>query len=77
MHWVFTVQCCSKSITTTLNMIFSCTMLSGEPLGQHCTKDFSIQCCPKSIKTILNIIFSCTMLSVVSWTAFHKKITCD
>ena len=29
LHWVFSVQCCPKSITTLLNRIVSCAMLSG------------------------------------------------
>ena len=29
LHWVLPVQCCPKSITTTLNRVFSCRMLSG------------------------------------------------
>ena len=51
------VQCCPKSIKTTLNRIFSCALLSLEPQGQHCIGYLTVQCCPRSIKTTLNKIF--------------------
>ena len=52
------VKCCSKSIRTTLNRVFSvkCCL---EPLGQHCKRFLpAMQCCPKSIWTTLNRTFS-------------------
>ena len=59
-HWTgfLVVQYCPKSITTLLNRIFSCEMLSGASCGQHCTGFLPVQYCPKSIKTTLNKIFS-------------------
>ena len=56
------VQCCPKSIKTTLNRIFSRAMLSGAS-WTTLHSFFPVQCCPKSIKTTLNRIFACAMLS--------------
>ena len=86
------MQCCPKSIKTTLNRFLSSAILSGsswttlhkdlsmqcclKPLGQHCTWILPVQCSPKSIKTIMNKKFSCVMLSGVSWTTLHKEFTC-
>ena len=53
--WFLPIQCCPKSIRTTLNMIFSCAVLS-EPLEyhilnvvqiclrQHCARKLLVQC---------------------------------
>ena len=69
---------CSKSVETTLNMLFfvqSCL----QPLKQLCIGFWHVQCCPmwqcdmcKSFKTALNRIFSCAMLSGASGTILHK-----
>ena len=43
------VQCCPKSINTTLNKIFhvQCCL---EAIGQHCTRFSLVHCCHKRIK---------------------------
>ena len=51
------MQCCPKSIKTTLNRIFlvQCCL---EPFGEYCTRFLPMQYFPKSIKTILSKMFS-------------------
>ena len=77
------VQCCPKSIKTTLNRIFSCAMLCAgffpvqcrlQPIGQYCTKLLPVQCCPKSIKATLSRFFSCAMFSGVSWSNYQDFV---
>ena len=43
------VQCCPKSIKTTLNKIFpvQCCL---EALGQHCAMLLPVQCCPRELR---------------------------
>ena len=55
------VQCCPKSIKTTLNRIFlvQCCL---EPFGEYCTRFLPMQYFPKSIKTILSKMFSCNVV---------------
>ena len=50
------VQCCLRSIKTTLNRVFPAQYCL-EPLRQHCTKLLPKQCCPKSIKTTVQGYF--------------------
>ena len=70
------VQCCPKTLGTTLNSIFSCAMLSGAS-WTTLHKDFTFaKCCPKTIKTTLNSIFSSAVLSQASCTTLHKDFTC-
>ena len=45
--WFLPIQCCPKSIKTTLNMIFSCAVLSGTSWISH------TQCCPNMSETTL------------------------
>ena len=69
------LQCCRKSIKTTLYKIFiikSCL----EPLGKHFIGFLVLQCCPKSIKTTLHRTFSYEKLSGASPTIFHRGLTC-
>ena len=58
------VQCCPKSIKTTMNLWF---FPVHAVMCGACTKFLPEQCCPKSIKTTLNRIFSYEMLSGDSW----------
>ena len=67
------VQCCPKSIKTTLNRFFLMNIawilldnifqgfyffiIVPKVLRQHRTRFLLVQCCPKSIKTKLNTIF--------------------
>ena len=55
------MQCCPKSIKTTLSKMFS-VQCCRKVLGKHCTRLLPVQCCPKRIKTTLNKLFSCAIL---------------
>ena len=68
------VQCCPKSIKTTLDRMFSYTKLS-EPPGLHCIGFSAVQCCLKSSKTTFHWIFSYTKLSEASQTTLHRVFT--
>ena len=69
------VECCPKSIKTTLIRIFSCAMLSGA-FWATLHKAFPVKFWPKIIRTTLNEIFPCVILSRVFWTTLHKAFTC-
>ena len=69
------VECCPKSIKTTLIRIFSCAMLSGA-FWATLHKAVPVKFCPKSIKTTLKKIFPCVILSRVFWATLHKVFTC-
>ena len=68
---IFLIQCCPKSIKTTLNRIFlvQCCL---ERLGQHCLRLLPVQYCPKRIKTILKRIFLSAMLYGPSRTTLYR-----
>ena len=51
------VQCCPKSIKTTLYRICFSVQCCLEPQGQEYIHYLPVQCCPRSIKTTLNMIF--------------------
>ena len=70
------MQCCPKSIKTTLNRIFSCKMLSQEHQGKIEQDYLPVKFCPKSINTTLNTISSCAMFSGDSLTTLRKVFTC-
>ena len=61
-----------QNIKTTLNRNFSCAMLSGVSLGQHCTRFLPVPC----IKTTLNKDFSCVMLAGAFWTTLYDVFAC-
>ena len=76
-HYIafLSVQCCPKSIKTTLNRSFSYAMLSGASRATlH--RVLAMQCCPKIIKTTLHRIFSDAMLSGASWAILHRVFSC-
>ena len=78
LHRVYLlVECCSKSIRTTLNWIISCAVLSGVPRTLH--RVFTCAIFSKSI--ILRQHWTGffpvhTMLSRASWATLHKVFTC-
>ena len=71
---IFPVQCCHRSIKTTLHMLFSCAICL-EALEQHWARFLLVQCCPKRNKTTLNRTFSCVMWSRASRTTLHRVFT--
>ena len=68
------VECCHKSINTTLDRISSCSMLSG--VSSTTLHQFlPVQCCSTSTDATMNKIFACAMLFVASWITLDKVCT--
>ena len=69
------MQCCPKSIKTTLNKNFSYVMLSG---ASQTTLHRFLTCTMLSLEymTKLHKIFSYAMLSGTSQTTLHRVLTC-
>ena len=72
---ILPVECRPKSITTILNKIFSCAMLS-EASWTTLNNILLVQYSTESIQTTFNRNFFCKMLSEASWTTLHKDFTC-
>ena len=70
------VECCPKSIKTTLHWIFFFTQSCLEHLRQYYIGFSAVQCCPKSIKTTLHNVFSDAMLSEAFRITLHRAFTC-
>ena len=75
LHMAFLVQCCPRSIKTSLYRSFSCTLLPGASQTKlH--RVFLIQYCLRIIQITLHRILFFAMLCGASRTTLHKILTC-